>query len=163
MNFWLLDDAARSCKVRFGEAALRRWRSRRTAGQGRLRSIATLGGGPQAAAAPHDRFEPMMVIAYFGISEKIGASVLRVRFLRKLILIAMAAPMTILAFVIGLVLVQDFPFRLADLNEDGLVSPREFINSLNLGYRPETGREGLCAEIFLLKDGMPVKVVCEEE
>jgi len=86
-----------------------------------------------------------------------------VRFLRKLILIAMAVPTIILALAIGLVLVQEFPFRLMDLNEDGLVSPREFLNSLNLGYRPETGREGHCTEVFLLKDGMPVKVVCEEE
>ena len=68
----------------------------------------------------------------------------------------------ILMVVVPVVTSHGFPFELMDLNDDGFVSPAEYLRSTGLGHRPETEREGHCTEIFLLKDGLPIKVICEE-
>jgi len=55
-----------------------------------------------------------------------------------------------------------FPYEYMDLNDDGFVSPLEAIQTLDLGVR-NVSRDGRdCAEVFTLKDGMPVKQICPE-
>ncbi|MCB1358182.1 MAG: hypothetical protein KDK53_17390 [Maritimibacter sp.] len=47
-----------------------------------------------------------------------------------------------------------------DPDDNGLVSPREMVRSLDLGLRPIDVDEKPCTEIFRLKDGLPQRVVC---
>ena len=68
----------------------------------------------------------------------------------------------ILMGVVTMVISHGFPFGLMDLNDDSFVSPAEYLRSIDLGHRPEAGREDHCTEIFLLKDGLPIKVICED-
>ena len=81
---------------------------------------------------------------------------------RKFLIIFIAMAGSILAFILWAVLSHGFPFSLMDINDDGFVSPDEFVNSIDLGHRPASVQEGVCTEIFFLKDGMPVKIVCED-
>lgn len=49
-----------------------------------------------------------------------------------------------------------------DFDHDGSTSLEEFLEAGDVGTRP-TRRDGRsCTEYFLLKDGLPVKVVCPE-
>jgi len=82
--------------------------------------------------------------------------------LRKLIFFLIAVAAIISAAVIWVVLSHGFPIALMDLNDDGFVSPREFVASIDYGHRPASDREGDCTEIFFLKDGMPLKVICKD-
>lgn len=78
----------------------------------------------------------------------------------KLLMILLAAVALLLA-TLGLVSWHHgFPLALMDLDDSGFISPLEVLKSLDLGHRPASGGEGTCTEIFQLKDGMPVKIVC---
>jgi hypothetical protein len=61
-----------------------------------------------------------------------------------------------------LVALHGFPFGLMDVDDSGFVSMSEVIASLDQGYRQEIIYGKKCVEIFSLKDGLPVKVICEE-
>ncbi|MEY4871916.1 MAG: hypothetical protein RLZZ563_1246 [Pseudomonadota bacterium] len=67
----------------------------------------------------------------------------------------------VLVVAFAVVSSHGFPFAFMDLNDDGFVSPAEYLMSVDLGHRPVTEGQKLCTEVFLLKDGLPLKVVCE--
>jgi hypothetical protein len=79
--------------------------------------------------------------------------------LRRLLLSLIVAGFGLAAGVVLVIWDHGFPHELMDLDDSGFVSPFEMWTSLDWGYRPVSGRAG-CWEVYLLKDGMPVKVVC---
>lgn len=97
------------------------------------------------------------------VSVKLRTNVLGAKGVRKFLIILIAMAGTILAFILWIGLSHGFPFALMDLNDDGLVSPSEFVNGIDLGHRPASAHESVCTEIYRLKDGMPIKVVCEDD
>ena len=82
--------------------------------------------------------------------------------MRKFFIVLLIVAATILATITWLVLSHGFPFVLMDVDDSGFVSLSELVNSIELWHRPATGREGVCTEVFRLKDGSAVKVVCEK-
>jgi hypothetical protein len=51
-------------------------------------------------------------------------------------------------------------WREMDFNHDGSTSVREFLEGADVGTRSTSRNGRACTEYFLLKDGMPVKLVC---
>jgi hypothetical protein len=47
-----------------------------------------------------------------------------------------------------------------DIDGSGWVSPREMYQTLDLDVRQRESNGQLCVEIFSLKDGLPVKLIC---
>ncbi len=80
--------------------------------------------------------------------------------MRKFLIIILTAVAGVVVLLFGIVLLHGFPLSLMDLNEDGFVSPSEFLGSLDQGHRPTHRGEIVCTEIFSLKVGMPIKEVC---
>lgn len=65
--------------------------------------------------------------------------------------------------ILGVLLVlSGFPFKYMDLNDSGFVSFGEAIRTLDLGVRETTDEGDTCIEIFSLKDGLPIKLVCDD-
>ena len=81
--------------------------------------------------------------------------------MRMLLIIFLSGSVTLLVIAVAVVSLHGFPFALMDSNEDGFVSPAEYLRSIDLGYRPVKEDESICTEVFLLKDGLPLRVVCE--
>lgn len=84
------------------------------------------------------------------------------RGLRKFLVIIFMIAAAMYVGIFGLVLSHGFPISLMDINDDGFISPNELLNSIELWHRHARAQDGVCTEIFRLKDGMPVKVVSEE-
>lgn len=81
----------------------------------------------------------------------------------KRVLIALAFVAFVVTVISAVLILQSgFPHKLMDLDDSGFVSPREAIRTLDLGTREIVveGRE--CVEIYALKDGLPLKQICEE-
>jgi hypothetical protein len=79
---------------------------------------------------------------------------------RKLIVFLLGFAAFAVAYILYAVWQNDFPFSLMDLDDNGFVSPSEFIGSFDLGYRQVIGQGRNCIEIYYLKDGLERKVVC---
>jgi hypothetical protein len=80
--------------------------------------------------------------------------------MRKILVILLSGIAVIVMALIAIVTSHGFPFALMDLNDDGYVSPTEFLGSLDLWHRPAEKYGDRCTEIFLLKDGSTLKVIC---
>jgi hypothetical protein len=66
----------------------------------------------------------------------------------------------LLVYILFVLWASRIPFSLMDLDDSGFVSPKEFYESLNLGYRQAIGNDQNCTEIYFLKDGLERKIVC---
>lgn len=73
-----------------------------------------------------------------------------------LLVVTMMA-VTILAV---LVIHNGFPLKYMDIDDSGWVSPSEMYQTLDLGVRQRETNGQLCVEIFSLKDGLPIKLIC---
>lgn len=56
---------------------------------------------------------------------------------------------------------QAYDWRHMDWNEDGRTTAREFLASAEIGRRSGCGDGGRCTEFYSLKDGLPVRIVCD--
>ena len=81
---------------------------------------------------------------------------------RKLLIIICMVAAILLGGILRLVLSHGFPIPPMDIDDDSFISPGEFLNSIELWHRPVRAHDDPCMEIFRLKDGLGVKVVCEE-
>lgn len=82
--------------------------------------------------------------------------------MRKSVIVLLSGTTMILIAVGAIVLLHGFPFALMDLNDDGSISPAEYLQSIDLWYRPVDGRDEHCTEIYQLKDGLPIKMLCKD-
>ena len=91
--------------------------------------------------------------------------------MRRMLVIFLSGLAIIVLALNAIVLLHRFPFVLMDLNDDGYVSPAEYLGSIDLWYHPAPGIDGYravdgpianCTVIFRLKDGYPIKTVCEQ-
>ncbi len=72
-----------------------------------------------------------------------------------------SAFLTAVAFV-ALVAHNGFPYKYMDLDDSGLVSPREALRTLDMGVRDAVVGDKECVEVFALKDARTIKRVCFE-
>jgi len=82
--------------------------------------------------------------------------------IRIISIISLLAILFVTGVTIILVLLNGFPVKYMDLDDSGWISLNELYGSLDLGVRENNNDDQICVEIYSLKDGLPVKMICDE-
>lgn len=80
--------------------------------------------------------------------------------LKKAIIRVISCACLIALAFLALILHNGFPYKYMDLNDNGFVSPREALRALDMGIRDVYVDGKDCVEVFSLKDGLAIKLVC---
>lgn len=82
------------------------------------------------------------------------------RYARPLVAASLCLPILYFAFLGVAAMRSGLSWRDMDFDHDGTTSINEFFAAADIGTRQVHRHGRACTEFFLLKDGLPVKVVC---
>ena len=80
--------------------------------------------------------------------------------IRRISVWLVSGAVIVAAILATLIFGSGFPHKYMDLDDSGFITVREAIRTLDMGVREVTASNVRCIEIFGLKDGLPIKLIC---